>query len=73
MYFNRLPHFTISKNNDSDAIYSYCGNCLSNNIEMNGYVFKLDENKKCKCLNCGWTGTLYETINMTLQERKKLN
>lgn len=60
---------------DNGVIYSYCGNCLSDNMEMdeNGFYFKIDENGKCKCLDCRWAGTRYECKNMTLQERKKLN
>ena len=58
----------------NDSIFSYCGQCLSNNIlkDDNGY-FLLDKNKKCKCLDCGWTGTKYECKNMTLDEQEKLN
>lgn len=68
-------HFLIAKRcgSESDALYSYCGNCLSDNILKNDKdCFILDENKKCKCLDCGWMGTKRDTINITPKEREKI-
>lgn len=72
-----LPHYK-SYTNDKDSnpyepIWSYCGNCLSDNLkkDLDNCYFVLDMEGRCECLDCGWKGTKFECNNMHKWERDK--
>ena len=61
-----LPHFNkINPHaNPFEPIYSYCGNCYSDNIDKVGNYFYIDIEGKCECLDCDWKGTKEEFNHM---------
>jgi len=62
-----------SANNKYELFYSYCGNCLSDNLkkDLDSCYFIIDVQGRCECLDCGWKGTKPECKNMTISERDK--
>lgn len=68
-----LPHYRPRDKNNYEPIYSYCGNCLSDNLkkDLDSCYFILDIQGKCECLDCGWKGTKFECANMSPLERNK--